>query len=184
MIHHRMGRSLAAAAWMLASTAPAFAALQVVSTDPARHTQVAATTSVSVTFDQALQTSSVTGSSVRVFGRQTGPRERWDHVLERQQDVDAHADPPLRRRRNGRRHPVARPARRRHHRAAERRLRVPVRHRRRRGRAELPGDRRHVEPDRPADRRGSTARSRPTSTATAGSISRPSTRSAQTCASS
>jgi len=44
----------------------------VVSTVPVRHTFAPADTTISVTFDQALQTSSIDSSSFRVFGRSTG----------------------------------------------------------------------------------------------------------------
>jgi hypothetical protein len=47
--------------------------LQVASTTPVRNTFAPAGTTISVTFDQPLLTSSVTSSSFRVFARQTGP---------------------------------------------------------------------------------------------------------------
>lgn len=47
--------------------------LQVVSTVPAQNRFAPAGTTIAITFDQPLLTSSVTSASFRVFGRQTGP---------------------------------------------------------------------------------------------------------------
>src|SRR5438477_3991891 len=46
----------------------------VVSTSPVRLSVAVATTAVSITFDQPLLTSSVTASSLRVFGRASGTK--------------------------------------------------------------------------------------------------------------
>src|SRR6266446_6836004 len=58
---------------VLGSGAARAAAPQVVSTRPACHTFAPAGTTVAVTFDQPLLTSSITAASFRVFGRATGP---------------------------------------------------------------------------------------------------------------
>src|SRR5262249_9052818 len=76
-IHMESGNRLRASILGLALslTAP-HAALaappNVVSTVPVRHTFAPSDTTISVTFDQALQTSSINSSSFRVFGRSTG----------------------------------------------------------------------------------------------------------------
>ncbi len=56
-------------------TAPAWAlaAMQVVATSPVHHAFAPRGGAISVTFDQALDTSSITASSFRVFGKATGP---------------------------------------------------------------------------------------------------------------
>jgi hypothetical protein len=62
------------AGFALVLTARAASAELVVTTlVPARHTSVAATTIVAVTFDRAVNTATVTNASFRVFGRQSGP---------------------------------------------------------------------------------------------------------------
>ncbi len=61
-------------ALLLAFAVPVGAAeLQVVTLSPARHAIAPATSAVSVTFDRALQTASITAASLRVFGRTSGP---------------------------------------------------------------------------------------------------------------
>ena len=74
-----MGRRHPATAFAFATVLESVAAtalaanLQVVSTSPVRHTMAPAGTTIAVTFDQPLLTSSITATSFRVFGRQTGP---------------------------------------------------------------------------------------------------------------
>jgi len=57
----------------LAALAAEAAPLQVTSVNPSRNTFVPVTSSVAVTFDRAVQTSSITPLSFRVFGRWSGP---------------------------------------------------------------------------------------------------------------
>jgi hypothetical protein len=73
MPRHRSRASLLVTA--LATFAPLVAVAaqpNVVSTSPTRHTFAPAGTAISITFDQALLTSSIDSSSLRVFGRSTG----------------------------------------------------------------------------------------------------------------
>ena len=70
MLGRAIGAAVLAVVWG-AVGAPA-AELQVVSTSPTRNVAAAPATAVSITFDRALQTSSVTASSLRVFGRTSG----------------------------------------------------------------------------------------------------------------
>ena len=63
--------AIAAVAALGAARAQA-ANLQVVSTSPVRNVAAAPTAAVSITFDRAVQTSSITASSLRVFGRVSG----------------------------------------------------------------------------------------------------------------
>jgi hypothetical protein len=65
--------SLMAVALLVGAPTASRGALQVVSTTPVRHTFAPAATTISITFDQPLLTSSVTASSFRVFGKATGP---------------------------------------------------------------------------------------------------------------
>ena len=58
---------------LLLTTGSASAELVVTTLVPARHTAVAATTLVQVTFDRAVSTGTVTNASFRVFGRNSGP---------------------------------------------------------------------------------------------------------------
>jgi len=64
---HRLLVLAATATLVGLGSVPASAAPQVVSTIPARHTFASTGTTISITFDQALQTSSITSSSFRVF---------------------------------------------------------------------------------------------------------------------
>jgi len=64
---------LAGASVLLAAGAGA-AELQVASLSPMRHSVAAPAAAVSITFDRALQTSSVTAASLRVFGRVSGTK--------------------------------------------------------------------------------------------------------------
>ena len=72
MLAGRIAVASLAIALLLSARAGA-ANLQVVSTAPAQNRFAPAGTTIAITFDQPLLTSSVTSSSVRVFGRQTGP---------------------------------------------------------------------------------------------------------------
>jgi len=63
---------LATAGALLAARTATAAPLQVVSTSPARLAIAATSSAVSITFDQAVLPSSVTASSFRVFGKQSG----------------------------------------------------------------------------------------------------------------
>ncbi len=65
-------RSTTIALALLGAVAAHAAQPDVVSTSPVRNTMAAANTAISITFDEALLTSSITTSSVRVFGRATG----------------------------------------------------------------------------------------------------------------
>ena len=65
-------RSIIIATALLVSAVARAAQPDVVSTSPVRNTMAPATTAISITFDEALLTSSVTTSSFRVFGRATG----------------------------------------------------------------------------------------------------------------
>jgi hypothetical protein len=65
-------RSVAILAALLAPVAGLAGQPDVVSTSPVRHTMAPANTAISITFDEPLLTSSITASSLRVFGRETG----------------------------------------------------------------------------------------------------------------
>ena len=65
---------------------------QVVSTSPARNAFAAATSAISITFDQALLTSSIDGGEPARVRTRDRPGERSGRVLERQQDGDLDAD--------------------------------------------------------------------------------------------
>ena len=101
--------------------------LQVVSTVPAQNRFAPGGTTISITFDQPLLTSSVTSASFRVFGRADRPGLRSDRVLERRPDVDDHPVTSVLRRRDRGREPLPRRAERdRRDAAPQRRLRLPV----------------------------------------------------------
>ena len=70
MLRSAIGASVVAI--ILGAVAAPAADLQVVSTDPPRNLAAAPTTTVSITFDRAVQTSSITADTFRVFGRTTG----------------------------------------------------------------------------------------------------------------
>lgn len=70
MLRTAIGASVLAT--ILAAVAAPAADLQVVSTSPPRNLAAAPTTTVSITFDRAVQTSSITANTFRVFGRVTG----------------------------------------------------------------------------------------------------------------
>jgi hypothetical protein len=57
---------------LLVTASAAWAGPAIVFTSPARHSQAAPTTQVAITFDQPVLPASVTASSFRVFGRETG----------------------------------------------------------------------------------------------------------------
>jgi hypothetical protein len=60
--------------WLTLAALPAAAAdLQVVSHTPARHTMAPSTASITIHFDRALLTATITPASFRVFGRASGP---------------------------------------------------------------------------------------------------------------
>jgi FG-GAP-like repeat/Bacterial Ig-like domain len=67
-----MRRTAFVTAALLVTTAAWAAAPAIVFTTPARNAQAAGTTTISMTFDQPLLPASVTASSFRVFGKQTG----------------------------------------------------------------------------------------------------------------
>ncbi len=69
----RPGSRLVILGSLLASAVGYAAQPDVVSTSPVRHTTAPASTAISITFDEPLLTSSVTASSLRVFGRSSGP---------------------------------------------------------------------------------------------------------------
>ena len=71
MSHASTGMIVIAVTALQAVSAQA-AQLQVVSVSPARNTVAAPATAVSITFDRALQPSSLTSASLRVFGRVSG----------------------------------------------------------------------------------------------------------------
>ncbi len=68
----RLGLILATTAVLLATRDATAATLQVVSTSPTRLAVAATNSTVSITFDQAVMPSSVSSSSFRVFGKQSG----------------------------------------------------------------------------------------------------------------
>jgi hypothetical protein len=77
MSYRRPGRALVIAALAFGSCvavarASAAAELAVVAITPPRHTLAAPTTTIAITFDRAVQLSSVDANSIRVFGRGTG----------------------------------------------------------------------------------------------------------------
>ena len=79
----------------LFGTAAAQAQMQVVSTTPARQAVVAADTTVSVTFDEALNTSTITPSTLRVFGRISGTHSGTPSFSNADQTVTFTPDEPF-----------------------------------------------------------------------------------------